>query len=377
MLRRFFWLVTSRPGLERYKGPKRMIPMVTFILLLSFAFPGSPYTPEPYPLVYPAYFGNRFTIPKDNPMTREGVQLGRMLFYETRLSANNQLSCASCHQQKLAFTDGKAFSQGTDGVLTKRSSMSLANLLWVRNFFWDGRSGSLEAQAVFPLTDPHEMGQSLEASVTKLKEVSFYRDWFENAFGSPEISGDRILKAIAQFERTLISANSNYDRYLNGIYLPTAQELNGMQLFMTTPDPQKKIRGANCGQCHGTPKLFKELFHNNGLDTIPKDAGRMDFTGQEMDRGRFRVPTLRNIVLTAPYMHDGRFKTLEEVLDHYNDHIQPSETLSPLIGEASNRDGGKSLMLTKNEKTDIIGFLKLLTDTAFINNPEFSNPHSF
>ncbi|SHH37162.1 cytochrome c peroxidase [Chryseolinea serpens] len=345
----------------------------TLTVLLSFQTPGP--SSQPYTLNYPAYFGGRFTIPENNPMTQEGVALGRMLFYEPRLSGNNRVTCATCHQQKLAFTDGKAFSAGVDGTLTKRSSMSLSNLLWVRNLFWDGRVSGLEAQAVVPLTDPHEMGQSLEASVMKLKADGSYREKFAQAFGSGDITGENLLKALAQFERTLISGDSRYDKYLRGQYQPTAQELRGIELFMTPPSPQRNIRGANCGHCHGTPKTFVELFHNNGLDTLPKDAGREAITGQAIDRGRFRVPTLRNISLTAPYMHDGRFATLTEVLNHYNEHVQPSTTLSPFIAEATNAVDGKSLMLTETEKGDLLVFLQMLTDSAFVNNPDFSNPH--
>ncbi|MBT31700.1 MAG: cytochrome-c peroxidase [Thalassobius sp.] len=330
--------------------------------------------PEPYIIEYPAYFGGRFSIPKDNPTTQEGIALGRMLFYENKLSKNNAISCASCHQQKLAFTDGKTFSTGADGLQTKRNAMSLSNLLWVRNFFWDGRAKGLEAQAVFPMIDSHEMNQSLDVTVEKLKETEIYPQAFNKAFGSTEITANKIVKAIAQFERTLISADSKYDQYLSGAYSPTEQELRGMELFMTVPQPQKNIRGANCGHCHGTPKIFKELFHNNGLDSNPTDIGRMEFTGQEIDRGRFRVATLRNIALTAPYMHDGRFKTLEEVLDHYNEHVQPSATLSPFISDVSNEIDGESLALTQDEKKDIIAFLHMLTDSTFINNPKFSNP---
>ncbi|RZS96805.1 cytochrome-c peroxidase [Cecembia calidifontis] len=351
--------------------------------ILGFLFPlflfsfdsHSPHQPEPYLLVYPAYFGGRIAVPDDNPTTIEGVELGRMLFYETKLSKNNQISCSSCHQQKLAFTDGKSFSDGVDGGVTKRNSMSLANLLWVRNLFWDGRSKSLEEQAVFPLTDPHEMGQSLEESVKKLEESMEYKDYFYRAFGSPEINEKRIVQALAQFQRTLISADAPYDRYLNGTHELTAMELLGLNLFMNNPDPRNGVRGANCGHCHGTPKLYKELFHNNGLDIIPNDPGRMEVTGQGSDLGRFRVPTLRNIAVTAPYMHDGRFQTLEEVLDHYNEHIQPSETLSPFLRNVSNEMGGTSLQLSKMEKNAIIAFLHTLTDSTFLTNPKFSDPH--
>jgi len=311
---------------------------------------------EPYELTYPANFGGRFIIPADNPMTKEGVALGRALFYEERLSLNNKLSCASCHKQKLAFTDNQRFSFGVDGQPTRRNSMSLSNLLWVRNLFWDGRSPSLEQQAVVPLTDPHEMGQSLETSGKKLAQTKVYPQLFEKVFGTSEINGDRITKALSQFERTLISANSKYDWYLRGEYPLSESEQRGLNVFSG--------RG-NCVHCHGGPKTFIELFHNNGLDSIYVDAGREDFTKQITDRGRFRVPTLRNIAITAPYMHDGRFKDLPGVLGHYGDHIVESETLSPFLSR---------LKLSREEKTDIISFLNTLTDTDFINDPKFADP---
>ncbi|WP_200837204.1 cytochrome-c peroxidase [Dyadobacter sp. 3J3] len=330
---------------------------------------------ETYVLQYPANFGARFVIPADNPTTKDGVYLGRLLFYEKALSAKNNISCESCHQQKLAFTDGKAFSTGTDGSLTARNSMSLANLLWVRNFFWDGRSPGLEDQARFPLTDPHEMGQPLSESAKKINNTALYPPLFKKAFGSTVITEGQILKALSQFERTLISAGSNYDGYLAGNYKPTAQELRGLQLFESGPDPKNGVRGANCGHCHGGVKTFKELFHNNGLDSLVTDMGREQFTGQSTDRARFRVPTLRNIMLTAPYMHDGRFSTIEQVLDHYNEHIRQSPTLSSFLQDISNEIGGKNLALTRGEKADLIAFLGMLTDSSFISNPAFSNPH--
>lgn len=205
-------------------------------------------------------------------------------FTKKKLSAGNKLSCESCHLQKLAFTDGKAFSTGIDNTLTARSAMSLANLLWVRNFFWDGRSPGLEEQAAIPLTDVHEMGQPLSESVRKLSTTAPYPALFNSAFGTGIITEDRILKALAQFERTLISAGSDYDKYLEGTYTPTAQQLRGLQLFENGPDPSRNVRGANCGHCHGGPKTFKELFHNNGLDSLPRDIGREKFTGQPADR---------------------------------------------------------------------------------------------
>ncbi len=344
---------------------------------LMASFQNAPVTPDPTPyiLTYPSYFGHRYQIPADNPTTEEGVQLGRHLFYEKELSANRKISCSTCHQQELAFTDGQVFSRGVDGTLTKRNAMSLANLLWVRDFFWDGRVSGLEEQAIIPLTHEHEMGQSLEVSSARLSTIPLYQELFRKAFGSGEINGRLIARAVAQFERTLISANAPYDQYLQGNYVPTSREKRGMDLFMRSPDPQRKIRGANCVHCHGSPKLFIELFHNNGLDVHPKDAGREAVTGYLADQGRFRVPTLRNIALTAPYMHDGRFHSLEEVLDHYNNHIQDSPNVSPFLTGRSNQVGGDRLLLTQTEQDDIIAFLHMLTDTSFISNPAFSDPN--
>jgi cytochrome c peroxidase len=325
-------------------------------LLLIVLLSGSAVEPEPYELKYPNNFGGRSFIPEDNPPTKEGVALGRMLFYEEHLSGNNKISCASCHKQELAFTDGRKLSVGIDGVPTKRNSMSLANLLWVQNLFWDGRSKGLEQQAVVPLTDLHEMGQSLEASSAKLKQTGIYPLMFAKAFGSNNIDGERITKALAQFERTMISANSKYDQHLRGEYTLSDAEARGLKVFNT--------RG-NCVHCHGGPKTFIELFHNNGLDSVYADLGREDITKQPGDKGRFRVPTLRNVALTAPYMHDGRFTDLSDVLDHYGGHIIESETLSPFLSR---------LKLSEEEKKDVISFLNTLTDAEFIKDKKFSDP---
>ena len=317
----------------------------------------------PYTLSYPAYFGNRLNIPSDNPMTKEGVYLGRLLFYEPRLSAGDKRSCGSCHQQERAFTDGRRFSPGVDGQLTTRNAMSLENLAWIKQFFWDGRAPSLEAQALTPMTSPHEMGQSLARSAWKLNRTREYPPIFKAVFGVDSIRGDQIVKAITQFERTLVSAGSRYDLYLEGKYQPTPEEASGMALFMG-----ESPRGVGCAHCHGGPKLFLELYHNNGLDSFPQDPGRETVTGYPEDKGRFRVPSLRNIALTAPYMHDGRFGTLDEVIDHYSEHILPSATLSPLL-----RNPG--LGLTKSEKACLISFLRMLTDSTFITDPRYADPH--
>lgn len=327
-----------------------------------------------YVLNYPSYFGNRINTPDDNPITEEGVFLGRRLFYEPLLSANNALSCGSCHMQEKAFTDGKKLSKGVDGEFSERNAMSLANLLWARKFFWDGRSASLEEQASVPMISPHEMGQSLLVSARKLQETSSYPALFKSVFGDEEVTGKRIVMALAQFERTLISANSRYDKYLQKSYQLSEQERSGMLLFNTAPDPEKGIRGANCAHCHGGPKNYLELFHNNGLDRVSADPGIQTVTGQKTDHGRFKVPTLRNIALTAPYMHDGRFNTLEGVIDHYSEHIEQSQSLSAFLQHESNVKDGTSLKLKPQEKKAILAFLNALTDSTFISNPKFSNP---
>lgn len=320
----------------------------------------------PYTLSIPASFGHRYTIPADNPMTVEGVALGRFLFYDSLLSKNNTISCSSCHQQNRAFTDGFALSIGVNGRTTARNSMSLANLLWVRHFFWDGHSPTLEDQALIPMAHPDELGLAPEKAARKLQQTAFYPPKFKRAFGTDSITPLLMAKALAQFERTLISAQAPYDRYLRHEYTLTAAEKRGMDLFMRTSDPAKGIRGANCTHCHGGAQFFQNVFHNNGLDASPLDPGRQEVTGFDADFARFRVPTLRNIAVTGPYMHDGRFRTLEEVIDHYSEHVASSRTLST--------DLKGPMYLTSSEKKDLIVFLHTLTDTEFLQNPAFSNP---
>jgi cytochrome c peroxidase len=348
--------------------PWKRTQFICVLFVAAIVFSGwsafhDPFTTGPYKFLYPANFGNRVNEPTTNPTTKQGVHLGRLLFYEKKLSANNQISCGSCHQQKLAFTDGLALSKGVDQVLTTRNSMSLVNLLWTRKFFWDGRAQSLEEQADFPLTNPHEMGQSLVVSAEKLRNEPQYLALFKIVYGDQEITGDRIKKAISQFERTLISSGSLYDKYLAGQYKPTANQLRGITVFK------------NCEHCHGGVKNYKEVFHNNGLDLDYKDTGIQFITGLAADSGRFKVPTLRNIAVTGPYMHDGRFNTLQEVIDHYSDHVTSSNALSSFIQGRSAISSDRMLHLTQLEKKDLLAFLNMLTDTTFLHNPAFSDPH--
>jgi cytochrome c peroxidase len=337
-----------------------------------------------YPLdQLPAYFGKNFQIPADNPLTYEGVELGRMLFYEKKLSANNQIACASCHQQSKAFTDGLAVSVGVEGRKREVGSMSLANLLWQKKFNWNGSASNLEEQVVMPMQHPNEMNQSLEISAQKLQATDNYPQKFKEVFKSEQIIPQNIAKALAQFLRTLISANSKFDKVLRGETQLTESEQRGRVLFFTHPIAGQ-LRGGNCGDCHGglmvggTAPDFQG-FHNNGLETDANlKNGLFDITKNPNDKGKFKAPSLRNIALTAPYMHDGRFQSLEEVLDHYNEHIKMSSTLDVLITEASNNlfvpPNTVDLGLTAQEKADIIAFLKTLTDEEFVNNPKFKQP---
>jgi cytochrome c peroxidase len=330
----------------------------------------------------PFVFG-KFTVPKENPLTNEGVKLGRRLFYDPILSGSNLIACAHCHKQSQAFTDGLAHSLGESAVPLPFNTPTLANLMWgPQHFFWDGRVPSLEIQALMPITNPDEMNQNLNELVAELQQVEEYRQLFASAYG--EISQENIAKALSAFQRSLVSANSRYDQFLAGEIRLTDEEELGRKLFMAHPDVKASLRGGNCIDCHsqfltGGFDTQYDGFSNNGLDS-DKDLlpGLMAVTGKPEHRGLFKVPTLRNIALTAPYMHDGRFKTLEEVLDHYNQGIKLSSTLSPLIIEADNlgqiEQYEPSLNLSGREKKAIIAFLHTLTDEQFITDAKFSNP---
>ncbi|WP_422361847.1 cytochrome-c peroxidase [Reichenbachiella sp.] len=339
--------------------------------------------PTPYSYVPPTHFGDKYEIPEDNPFTEEGIELGRHLFYEKQLSRNGQVSCGSCHQQSKAFTDGVKFSMGVDRKLTSRSSMSLVNLLWQSKFFWDGRASSLEEQSLEPIQDHIEMDLSLTEAVERLSNSDSYRQQFQQAFETEEITSDLIAKALSQFMRTLVSSNSRYDQYLLGEEVFTDQEKLGMDLFFTHPEPTIGLRGGNCGDCHlsiltsGDRNGYRG-FHNNGIDAKENlENGLVNITGEATDKGKFKAPSLRNIALTAPYMHDGRFATLEDVLGHYNENIQTSATLDVLITDATNNAENVlpvKLGLTETEKEAIIAFLHTLTDETFITDEAFSNP---
>lgn len=314
-------------------------------------------------------------ISPDNPLTKEGVKLGRMLFYEKRLSKDGSQSCASCHRQEHAFSDTSRFSIGVEKLPGKRQAMGVFNMAWHNNeFFWDGRAHLLRDQALMPIQDPLEMNESLENVVAKLKADESYRNQFKRAFGSEEITSERMSWALEQFMNSIVSVDSKYDRYLRGEVELTESEERGRKLFFAEFNPGFPAEsGADCAHCHTTLTFENDLYMNNGLDTDGnvKDIGREKVTSNPEDRAKFKVTSLRNIEVTPPYMHDGRFKTLMEVVNHYNSGIQPSATVAQEL-EYTRASGG--LQLDAQDKAALVAFLKTLTDEVLLSNPEYSDP---
>ena len=311
-------------------------------------------------------------LPADNPLTEQGVKLGRMLFYETRLSGDNSMACASCHKQENAFTDTNRFSTGIDGLDGHRQAMSAVNMLWNTNgYFWDGRAQKLRDQSVIPIQDVLEMNETMENVVEKLEQDTLYTHQFFRAFGSEDISSYRIGLALEQFMNSIVSYRSKYDLYLDGEATFTEEEELGMELFFEEYNPYfPETSGADCGHCHGGKNFSSQEYMNNGLDSIYNDDGRYDVTGLESDRGAMKVTTLRNIELTPPYMHDGRFNTLEEVIDHYNEGLRNNASLNPALAMTM----GTGLMLNETDKDALIAFLKTLTDTSLIQDSRYASP---
>ena len=296
-----------------------------------------PYQPVAYNIEAPESFPI-LEIPNDNPMTVQGIDLGRKLFYDPILSADSTMSCASCHMQESSFTDGLPVSTGIDGIAGKRSSMSLLNVAFFYNdLFWDGRSETLEAQALLPVEDPIELHAMWPEVVDRLEVHDEYPELFREAFGilnSGDITKELAVKAIAQFERTLVSSgNSKYDKVIAGTDIFTEEEQLGFEIFFDLND---ELPDGECFHCHNAPLFTTNEYLNNGLDAVDNledftDKGRGAVTGVAFDNGKFRIPTLRNITMTAPYMHDGRFETLEEIMDHYNSGGQLSPNKDPLV----------------------------------------------
>ena len=348
---------------------------ITIVLMCACGDDEAPVVPEStdYKITIPAYLGDVPDSPSDNTLTKNGVALGRMLFYEKILSRDSSLSCGSCHKQEFGFSDGLTFSTGIDDQIVDRNSMAISNALWQQFFFWDGRAATLEEQALKPIENSKEMDLDPLVAVARLQATSNYPGLFCEAFGSDSITTENLAKAISQFERTLVSTNSRYDRFKMGEETFTASEQLGEQLFYIHPEAGT-TRGANCGDCHASFLQMDALFHNNGLDENPSDKGLGKVTFDPNDFGKFKTPSLRNIELTGPYMHDGRFETLEEVLNHYNEHVKLGTTTDPLLLASNEENAAPELRLTDEEKTAIIDFLKTLTDNEFITTPAFSDP---
>jgi cytochrome c peroxidase len=295
---------------------------------------------------------------EDNPLSREGFELGRKLFYDGRLSIDGVHPCSSCHQQIAAFgTYEHDRSHSVYNSHTLRNAPVLFNLAWQNGFHWDGEFNSLKDEAAQPINGHTEMGESFQGVIGKLQNDAEYRKIFKEVFRYPFIRPEFILKALSQFTGYLTSADSKYDRYKKGTTTFTAPEENGYQVFK-----------ANCAVCHREPLFTDYSFRNIGLpiDTALKDYGRMRVTGKREDSLKFKVPTLRNVNISSNYMHDGRFNTLAQCLNHYRTGVQPSVTLDPLLVNG--------IPLTNAQASDLTAFLRTLTDSAFLKDPRFSRP---
>ncbi len=330
------------------------------------------YTPQAYTFNVPKIWGQP-NVPADNPMTIEGIELGRRLFYDPIFSRDSTISCGSCHNTNGSFTDNKPISNGIEGRTGKRSSMALVNLAFnPKSFFWDGRAKILEEQALLPIEDHTEMDENWDNVVRKLQRHSDYTTRFRKAFGiakKTEITKELAVKAVAQFERSIISNNSRFDKFIAGKIELTDDEQFGYEMFdnktPTLPDAQ-------CGHCHATlnQQFTTNEFLNNGLqeaNTLDDftDLGHGAVSKNKNDNGKMRVPSLRNIALSAPYMHNGSLKTLEEVVDHYRSGGKYSTNKDPLI---------QQIQLTNIQRKQILVFLKTLTDSTFLKNEAYKNP---
>ena len=334
-----------------------------------------PNIPMPYALEVPDYFPSPVVDP-DNPMSEEGVELGRHLFYdESIFSTDGNMSCATCHKQELAFTDGFGRAIGVRGEPGPRSSMSLVNLAFNPNGFnWDGSEQKLWQQAIHPVEDMLELDNDWQEVIRKLREHETYPARFRAAFGIDkvdEIDRELTVKALAQFERTIISANSKFDRvvYQNTDFFTEEEQLGADSLFFVENVPPGVLH-PGCGHCHNAPQFGDNLYKNNGITDVESindfvDKGRGDVTGNPFDNGKFRTPTLRNIALTPPYMHDGRFQTLEEVIDDYAAGGHGVENEDPNI---------TGFPLTDRQKSALLAFLRTLTDESLLTNPAYADP---
>ncbi len=326
----------------------------------------------------PSHF-SAFVQPDDNKLTKRGVELGRMLFYDPILSSDSSISCASCHNPQYSFSDQRRYSVGVNGAVGNIQAMALVNLAWQSKFFWNGRSGSLENQATQPILNPIEMHETPQSVIAKLKSHAKYPLYFRSAFGTDEITMELVGRALAQFERTLISENSKLDELVKlnaepSSFFTDPLEFEGFNIFMTE-------RG-ECFHCHGGVRTLLtnaqlDVFRNNGMMTDAEQMGKglAEVSGLSSDAGKFKVPILRNIEFSGPYMHDGRFTTLEEVVEFYSSGINENSNIDPIFLKNSDRiEQFGGLGLSTREKQALVAFLKTLSDTSFLTKKTYKSP---
>jgi cytochrome c peroxidase len=346
---------------------------------LSLAVPVLPYASPTLPATFSVQpILGQDNTPGNNPTTNAGAELGRVLFYDKRLSANQTLSCASCHQREHGFSDPRTFSVGFAGGLTGRNSMGLAHARWYqrRAFFWDERAATLEAQVLEPIQNSVEMGMTLTGVVARVSAEPFYATLFTRAFGDATVTSDRLSRALAQFVRSIVSTQSKYDVGAASNFSNfTAQEVLGRQIFLG------QVGNATCAACHGTDNFVPgPNINNNGLENPYVDKGVGALTGRAQDEGLFKVPSLRNIGLTAPYMHDGRFQTLEQVVEFYNSGVVNHPNLSPPLrapGGPGQPVTPRRLNLTAAQKAALVAFLHTLTDPHLATDPKYADPFRY
>ncbi|UXP31507.1 c-type cytochrome [Reichenbachiella agarivorans] len=331
------------------------------LLAVMMSCDGGEAEDKPFGFEQPPHFPDATYTFDNNPVTQEGFELGKFIFNDPLLSRDSTVSCASCHDQRVAFADPQhRLSIGIDAQIGTRNAPPIFNLAFVNEFFWDGGVTHVDFVPLNPIANPVEMDQDIAVVIEKMQASALYQQKFALAFGEgTEINSARMLHALSQFMVMMVSANSPYDQYLLHGGALGSTELRGLELFEN-----------HCATCHEGNLFTDRSFRNNGLDAEVTDVGRYLITQQDEDLAKFKVPSLRNIALTAPYMHDGRFETLEAILEHYNSGVQPSATLDPLLQSG----GVLGIHLTKDEQTDIIAFLQTLTDEEFVSNPLFFAP---
>jgi cytochrome c peroxidase len=326
--------------------------LVFLFLFISFLFAckKNKVAIDEYKLSYPSHFPEPHYSFENNEITKERFELGKKLFFDPLLSIDNTISCGSCHAQTHAFADHNvSLSSGVNGALGTRNSPSIANMIWQKSFLWDGGVNHLEMFSIAPILNPVEMNETIPGILAKLNNSSFYKNAFQKAYGVDEINDQVLFRSLTVFMAMIVSADSKYDKWRQGNATLSTKEKAGLELFRQ-----------HCASCHSEPLFTDHSFRNNGLDSEFNDLGRALITLDPSDQGKFKVPSLRNVELTYPYMHDGRFWSLQQVMDHYASGIHSSATLDPVLTNG--------IVLSDTEKEQLIAFLKTLTDYSLLNN---------